>query len=141
MSNKPLRELNTQVVGWVPISYDFGRDEIFCQIEDDQIILAAAGLAVAGLSLALSKDDNWISRMELLRVVIPGDTSVKLAAAQALCQVNHWEAEQRDGVDGWRLGVDTALADKRRRYNQVKKAANARYGNKTLLQKEEDPFA
>jgi hypothetical protein len=141
MSNKPLKELNTQIVGWVPISYDFGRDEIFCQIEDDQIILAAAGLAVAGLALALSKDDNWISRMELLRVSIPGDSGVKLAAAQALCEVGHWEPEQRDGVEGWRLGVDTALADKRRRYNQAKNAANARHGKKTIVQIDEDPFA
>jgi len=141
MSNKPLKELNTQVVGWVPISYDFGRDEIFCQIEDDSLILSAAGLAVAGLALALSKDDNWISRMELLRVCIPGDSKNKLDAAEALCIVGHWEFEQRDGVDGWRLGVDTALRDKRKRYEQAKNAASARYGKKSAIPADEDPFA
>ena len=141
MSNKPLRELNTQVVGWVPISYDFGRDEIFCQIEDDSIILAAAGLAVAGLALALSKDDNWISRMELLRVCIPGDNAIKLAAANALCEVNHWEQESREGIEGWRLGVDTALKGKRQRYDQAKNAADARYRKKAATAAEPDPFA
>lgn len=141
MSNKPLKELNTQVVGWVPISYDFGRDEIFCQIEDDTLILAAAGLAVAGLALALSKDDNWLSRMELLRVCIPGDSKIKLDAAQALCFVGHWEVEQRDGVDGWRLGVDTALRDKRKRYDQAKNAANARYRKNKESAIPEDPFS
>lgn len=127
MENRQLKELNTQVVGWVPISYEFGRDEIFCEIEDDSIILAAAGLAVAGLALALSKDDNWISRNELIRVCIPGSTEIKLLAAEALCTVGHWALEKRDGVDGWRLGVDSALEAKRQRYAQAKKAADARY--------------
>lgn len=141
MSNKQLKELNTQVVGWVPISYDFGRDEIFCEIEDDAIILSAAGLAVAGLALALAKDEDWISKKELLRVCIPGDSANKLEAAAALCSVGHWEPEQRDGVDGWRLGVTTALQQKRDRYNQAKNAALARHGKKSQNKTENDPFA
>lgn len=140
MSSKQLKELNTQVVGWVPISYDFGRDEIFCEIEDEGIILAAAGLAVAGLALALSKDDDWISRKELLRVCIPGSADSKLAAAQALCDVGHWEDEERDGVAGWRLGVQSALLAKRKRYDQAKSAAEARYAKKKPSVDLEDPF-
>lgn len=141
MTDKPLKELNTQVVGWVPISYDFGRDEIFCEIEDDAIILSAAGLAVAGLALALSKDEAWISRNELLRVCIPGDSANKLAAAAALCSVGHWEVEQRNGVDGWRLGVQTALQGKRDRYNQAKNAALVRHSKKSQNTTDNDPFA
>lgn len=140
MSNKQLKELNTQVVGWVPISYDFGRDEIFCEIEDEGIILAAAGLAVAGLALALSKDDDWLSRKELLRVCIPGTSESKLSAAQALCDVGHWEVEERDGLAGWRLGVETALLAKRKRYDQAKSAAEARYSKKKPSGDLEDPF-
>lgn len=78
---------------------------------------------------------------ELLRVCIPGDSANKLAAAAALCSVGHWEPEQRNGVDGWRLGVETALQGKRDRYNQAKNAANARYKKKQETSQLEDPFA
>ncbi len=54
----PLRELNTPTVGWAQISLDFGRDEALCEIKDESLILAAAGLMVAGLTACLSKDDN-----------------------------------------------------------------------------------
>lgn len=72
---------------------------------------------------------------------IPGDSANKLAAAAALCSVGHWEPEQRKGVDGWRLGVETALQGKRDRYNQAKNAANARYKKKQENSQLEDPFA
>lgn len=144
MEKKILKELNTQLVGWVPISYEFGRDEIFCEIEDDTIILAAAGLAVAGLALALSKDDNWMSKNELIRVCIPGSTEIKMSAAKALCDVGHWAVESRDGLDGWRLGVDSALQAKRQRYAHAKKAADARYAKAkaeaAITSTEENPF-
>jgi len=141
LSNKKLKELNTQVVGWVPISYDFGRDEIFCGIDDEKLILAAAGLCVSGLALALSKDEDWLSRKEVIRVAIPGDEQTKLDAAAALCEVGHWEEEVRDGVPGWRLGVTEALAAKRKRYEQAKNAAEARYSKKKQTAVDEDPFA
>ena len=84
-SEYPLRELNSPSVGWAQISLDFGRDEAFCEIEDESLILAAAGLMVAGLTACLSKDENWLSRKEVLRAVIPGTHESKLAAAEALC--------------------------------------------------------
>lgn len=140
MSGDKLKELNTQVVGWVPISYDFGRDEIFCEIADDKLILSAAGLAVAGLALALSKDDDWISRNELIRVCIPGDSENKLQAAEALCDVGHWKQEARNGVDGWRLGVQAALEAKRKRYQQAQKAANIRHSGSKSTAGVDDPF-
>jgi hypothetical protein len=125
--NKVLRELNTPSVGWVPISLDFGRDEALCEIEDENIILAAAGLAVAGVAACLAKDGNWLSRNEVLRAVIPGSKETKLAAAEALCSVGLWEEESRGSVQGWRIGVESALAEKRKRIDNATNAANARY--------------
>lgn len=124
---KHLRELNTPSVGWVPISLDFGRDEALCEIEDENIILAAAGLAVAGIAACLAKDGNWLSRNEVLRVVIPGSPESKLLAAEALCSVGLWEEEVRGSIPGWRLGVESALAEKRKRIESATNAANARY--------------
>lgn len=126
-NEKSMRELNTPTVGWVPVSLDFGRDEALCEIEDESLILAAAGLAVAGLAACLAKDDDWLSRKEVLRVVIPGTTESKLAAAEALCSVGLWMEEDRAGIPGWRLGVSTALRDKRKRIENATNAANARY--------------
>lgn len=126
-SDYPLRELNSPSVGWAQISLDFGRDEAFCEIEDESLILAAAGLMVAGLTACLSKDDNWLSRKEVLRAVIPGTHESKLEAAKALCEVGLWIEEERGGVLGWRLGVETALAEKRKRIENATRAANARH--------------
>lgn len=126
-SDYPLRELNSPSVGWAQISLDFGRDEAFCEIENESLILAAAGLMVAGLTACLSKDDNWLSRKEVLRAVIPGTHASKLEAANALCEVGLWIEEERGGVAGWRLGVDTALSEKRKRIENATRAANARH--------------
>lgn len=126
-NNSPLRELNTPTVGWVPISLDFGRDEALCEIEDEALILPAAGLMVAALAFCLAKDDDWLSKNEVLRAVIPGSRESKTAAAEALCSVGLWIAESRGGVDGWRIGVGSALAEKRKRFQHASNAANARY--------------
>jgi hypothetical protein len=126
-SDYPLRELNSPSAGWAQISLDFGRDEAFCEIEDESLILAAAGLMVAGLTACLSKDDNWLSRKEVLRAVIPGTHETKLSAANALCEVGLWIEEERGGVRGWRLGVETALSEKRKRIENATRAANARH--------------
>lgn len=123
----PLRELNSPSVGWAQISLDFGRDEAFCEIEDESQILAAAGLMVAGLAACLAKDDNWLSQKEVLRAVIPGTAQSKFQAAEALCSVGLWIEEERGGTLGWRLGVETALAEKRKRVANATRAANARY--------------
>lgn len=122
-----LRELNTPSVGWLPISLDFGRDEALCAIEDESVILAAAGLHVAGMAACLAKDDDWLSRNEVFRVVIPGTRENKTAAAEALCSVGLWTPEQRGGSEGWRLGVSSVLAEKRKRIANATNAANARY--------------
>ena len=123
----PLRELHSPTVGWAQISLDFGRDEAFCEIEDENLILSAAGLMVAGLTACLAKDDNWLSRKEVLRAVIPGSQESKLQAAAALCSVGLWIEEERGGISGWRLGVDTALSEKRKRIENATRAANARH--------------
>ena len=122
-----LRELSNPKIGYVPISLDFGRDEVFSDIEDDAMILPAAGLAVAVLAHCLSKDDDWLSRNELLRVVIPGDTETKLSAANALCDVGLWVPQSRGGKEGWMIGMSSALEDKRARYEHASNAARARY--------------
>lgn len=144
---KPLRELNTPTVGWVPISLDFGRDEALCAIDDEDMILPAAGLMVASVALCLSKDDDWISEKEVFRVAIPGSKAAKLAAAAALCSVGLWAEEQRGGEPGWRVGVHTALTDKRKRIESATRAANARYAKnkeKSIVPEpvfeEESPF-
>lgn len=145
-----LRELNTPTAGWIQISLDFGRDEALCEIEDESLILAAAGLHVAGMAACLAKDDDWLSRNEVLRVVIPGTKDSKLEAASALCSVGLWAEETRGGMDGWRLGVSSALEEKRKRIANATNAANARYKaqrEKDLLdtqsrqgEEEESPF-
>lgn len=128
MNEKPaLRELLNPKIGYVPISLDFGRDEVFSEIEDEGLILPSAGLAVATLAHCLSKDDDWISRNELLRVVIPGDTELKLQCAKALCEVGLWAEETRGGKEGWMIGMSEALSDKRARYEHASNAARARY--------------
>lgn len=128
MSEKPaLRELLNPKIGYVPISLDFGRDEVFSEIDDERLILPAAGLAVAALAHCLSKDDDWISRNELLRVVIPGSPDMKIEAALALCEVGLWAEETRGGKEGWTIGMSEALADKRARYEHASNAARARY--------------
>ena len=121
------RELNTPSVGWVPISLDFGRDEAFCDIEEEDDILPAAGLMVAALAFCLAKDDDWLSKNEVIRVVIPGSKESKLQAAATLCSVGLWVPQERGGVAGWCVGVSTALADKRKRFEHASKAANARF--------------
>ena len=145
--NLPLRELSIPKIGYVPTSLDFGRDEIFSDIEDEKLILPAAGLAVATLAHCLSKDDDWVSRNEVLRVVIPGDPELKLAAARALCDVGLWAEQERGGKPGWAIGMSEALKDKRERYEHASNAARARYRkarekkSATNLTSAEDPFA
>ncbi len=142
-NNKPLRSLHVEPANWFAINYDFGRDEAFCLIEDETIILAAAGLMVAGQALCLSKDDNWLSRNEVFRVVIPGSKETKMAAAEALCSVDLWTEEERGGIPGWRLGVDDALQAKRDRHNKAQNAAKARYSRTVVVPEpteEENPF-
>lgn len=126
-NNAPLRELNTPTVGWVPISLDFGRDEALCEIDDEDMILPAAGLMVAALAFCLAKDDDWLSKNEVMRAVIPGSRDSKVKAADALCSVGLWIVESQGGVDGWRIGVGSALAEKRKRFQHASNAANARY--------------
>lgn len=126
-SQKPLRELAQPNAGWIQVSLDIGRDEALCAIEDESIILSAAGLAIASMAACLSKDDDWLSRNEVLRAVIPGTKENKLEAAAALCEVGLWCEEERGGVPGWRMGVSTALREKRRRIENATNAANARY--------------
>lgn len=142
----PLRELSIPKIGYVPTSLDFGRDEVFSDIEDEKLILPAAGLAVATLAHCLSKDDDWVSRNELLRVVIPGDVETKLAAAAALCEVGLWAQETRGGKEGWAIGMSEALKDKRERYEHASNAARARYRkarerqDSVLPESQENPF-
>jgi hypothetical protein len=128
MNESPVvRELNTPTVGWVPVSLDFGRDEAFADIEDESITLAAAGLMVAALAACLSKDEDWISRNEVLRSLIPGTKESKLEAAAALCLVGLWAPENRGGREGWIVGVSSALAAKRERFEHASNAAKVRY--------------
>ncbi len=127
-SEKPLRSLNVQLSNWFPVSWDVGRDESICAIEDEGIILSSLGLMVAGTALCLSKDDNWLSRNEVFRIAVPGTRENKLEAAQALCSVNLWRESEREGIPGWTLGVDDLLSGKRQRHSKAKKAAEARYG-------------
>jgi hypothetical protein len=128
MEEQPVvRELNTPTVGWVPISLDFGRDEAFADIEDENLTLACAGLMVAALAACLSKDEDWISRNEVLRSLIPGTKESKLAAAEALCSVGLWAPQDRGGRDGWVVGVSSALAAKRERFEHASNAAKVRY--------------
>lgn len=128
MNESPVvRELNTPTVGWVPISLDFGRDEAFADIEDENLTLAAAGLMVAALAACLSKDEDWVSRNEVLRSLIPGTKESKLAAAEVLCSVGLWAPESRGGRDGWLVGVASSLAAKRERFEHASNAAKVRY--------------
>lgn len=141
MSNMfPLRELNSPSIGWAQISLDFGRDEALCEIEDEGQILAAAGLMVAGLTACLSKDDNWLSVKEVMRAVIPGSQESKLRAARALCEVGLWVEEERGGVPGWRLGVETALSERRRRIENATRAANIRHARARVSSRVEEPL-
>lgn len=128
MLEKPVvRELNTPTVGWVPVSLDFGRDEAFADIDDEEITLAAAGLMVAAIAACLTKDDDWISRNEVLRSLMPGSKESKLRAASALCEVGLWAPEERGGREGWVVGVSSALAAKRERFEHASNAAKTRY--------------
>lgn len=149
MSNdKSLRSLNVQIANWFPVSWDVGRDETLCAIEDEAFILPALGLMIAGTALCLSKDDDWLSRNEVFRIAVPGTRESKTAAAEALCSVRLWQEEEREGVQGWRLGVAELLQGKRDRHNKAKKAAEARYGRtatpqtvvRPLDDEEESPF-
>jgi hypothetical protein len=127
----PLRQLTVMPTNWFPVSFDVGRDEALCAIEDEALILSALGLMVAGTALCLAKDDDWISRNEVFRILIPGTKEGKLEAATALCSVRLWVEEERDGVAGWRLGVADVLDGKRARHLKGKRGAAARYNKNT----------
>ena len=130
------------------ISLDFGRDEVWSDIDDQSLVLPAAGLMVAALAQCVSKDDNWLSRNEVLRSLIPSDSEVKLAAANALCEVGLWAEESRGGKDGWVIGCTTALEAKRERFSNASNAARNRWRKEqqakssigTPQEDEESPF-
>ena len=149
MSNdKPIRSLTVQIANWFPVSWEVGRDPVLADIEDESQVLPSLGMHVCGVALCLAKDDDWLSRNEVLRIGIPGTRESKLEAASALCQVNLWREEERDGVAGWKLGLGDLLEGKRKRHKQAKDAADARYnrGPKRLIApepiatEEESPF-
>lgn len=122
-----LRELDSPAIGWVQVSLDFGRDEVWSDIDDQSLVLPAAGLMVAALAQCLSKDDDWLSRNEVIRSLIPSEPDVKLAAAGALCQVGLWAEECRGGKEGWVIGCSSALAAKRERFTNASNAARNRW--------------
>lgn len=126
--NAPLRSLNVQVSNWFPVSWDVGRDPVLAAIDDESLVLSSLGMHICGIALCLANDDDWLSRNEVLRIGIPGTRENKLEAAAALCLVNMWVEEERDGVAGWRLGLGDFLDDKRARHLKAKRAADARYG-------------
>jgi hypothetical protein len=127
-NNKPLRSLTVQLANWFPVSWDVGRDPVLADIEDESQVLPSLGMHICGVALCLAKDDDWISRNEVLRIGIPGTRESKLAAAAALCQVNMWREFEKDGVPGWTLGLGDLLDGKRKRHKKAKDAAAARYG-------------
>ena len=128
MSNeKPLRSLNVQIANWFPVSWDVGRDPILADVADEELVLSCLGAMICATSLCLAKDDDWLSRNEVLRIGIPGTKDSKLAAAEALCEINVWREEDRDGVAGWRIGLGDLLEGKRNRHQRAKDAAEARY--------------
>lgn len=129
-SDKHLRSLNVQIANWFPISWDVGRDPVLADIEDENQVLPALGMHICGIALCLSKDDEWLSRNEVMRIGIPGTRESKVAAAEALCAVNLWREEDRDGVSGWVVGVGDLLEGKRARHEKAKAAADARYNRK-----------
>ena len=142
MSTTPaIRELNSPSVGWAQISLDFGRDEIWSDIDDPTLVLSAAGLMVASLAHCLSKDDDWISQNEVLRSLIPGDPENKLAAATALCEVGVWVPEERGGKSGWRIGCSSALEAKRERFTNASNAARNRWRKEQEAQQRKKPTA
>jgi len=126
--DKQLRSLNVQVANWFPVSWDVGRDPILAAIEDESLVLSSLGMYICGMALCLAKDDDWLSRNEVLRIGIPGTRENKLESAEALCSVNAWREEQCDGVLGWRVGMGELLDGKRARHEKAKNAANVRYG-------------
>ena len=131
MSNENhLRSLNVQIANWFPISWDVGRDPVLADIEDEDQVLPALGMHVCGIALCLAKDDEWLSRNEVMRIGIPGTRESKTSAARALCEVNLWREEERDGVSGWVVGIGDLLDGKRARHEKAKAAADARYGRK-----------
>jgi post-segregation antitoxin (ccd killing protein) len=149
MSNdKPLRSLTVQIANWFPVSWDVGRDPVLADIEDESQVLPSIGMHICGVALCLAKDDDWVSRNEVLRIGIPGTRESKLAAAAALCEVNMWREEEREGVAGWTLGLGDLLDGKRKRHKQAKDAADARYGRSAkpkpvvapISEEEESPF-
>lgn len=149
MSNdKPIRSLTVQIANWFPVSWEVGRDPVLADIEDESQVLPSLGMHVCGVALCLAKDDDWLSRNEVLRIGIPGTRESKLEAASALCQVNLWREEERDGVAGWKLGLGDLLEGKRKRHKQAKDAADARYNRgpkrvivpEPIATEEESPF-
>ncbi len=140
MSNtKPLRALTVQIANWFPISWDVGRDPVLADIEDENLVLPCLGMHVCGIALCLAKDDERLSRNEVMRIGIPGSRESIVEAAKALCDVGMWADEERDGVPGWRLGLGNVLDDKRERHRKAKAAADARYGRKSKVAPIEPP--
>lgn len=130
MPEKKPRTINTPEVGWMPISYDFGRDQCWALIEDEDLIISAAGLYVSVMGLCMSANSNWVSRLEVLRSSIPGSSESKLAAVGALCQVGLFVEEEMDNIPGWSIDISSLLEAKNRRYEQAKAAAEARHRKK-----------
>jgi hypothetical protein len=143
VSEKKLRKINTPDVGWMPISYDFGRDRCWAIIENSEVTLAAAGLYVAVMGLCLSAGSSWISRLEVLRSSIPGSESSKLDAIEALREVGLFMDESQDGLDGWFVDVGDLLAARQERFERAQNAARIRHSKKGktggLSQGEESP--
>ena len=149
MSNdRPLRSLTVQIANWFPVSWDVGRDPVLADIEDESQVLPSLGMHICGVALCLAKDDDWISRNEVLRIGIPGTRESKLEAATALSEVRMWREEEREGIAGWRIGLGDLLDGKRKRHKQAKDAADARYGRRPKIveivepiqEEEESPF-
>lgn len=111
-------------VGWVKISHHIGTDPKLADVTEDKV-LAALGLAVAGLGYAVARETNFITEQQLRRhaVVPAASPETVLDAAQTLVAAGLWDlTNDGDFIIG---GAEEAVHEKRERIERASRAGRA----------------